>query len=156
MTPPSWLAPLAPLPLGVSPKRRPVIPAELAATAEGVALAGWTSVVLELGAGVDGHRVVHVVLDESGMPISASDHVLFAGTPAQRADEPGSSIRQESIGGRFEADGTFRGTCWLVTGPEPAEGEEPRWDMTPRVPEPAEVTALRALVKDLLDREAIP
>ena len=154
MTPPSWHALLAPLPPDAVPTRRPVVTAELAATPEGATVAGWSSVVLELSAGADGLRVLQVVVDDSGVPIGASDHVLFGGTAAGQPDEAAPILRHESIGGRFEPDGAFRGTCWLVTGPEPAEGEKPRWDMAPRAPEPAEVEALRALVKDLLRREA--
>ena len=62
------------------------------------------------------------------------------------------AIRQESIGGRLEADGTFRGTCWLTTGFEAEDGEEPDWDMQPRAPGEAEIAALKALVDELMGR----
>jgi hypothetical protein len=100
-----------------------------------------------------GNRPNAEALRRSAHPITC--HVLFRRGLTGRSGENASDTRQESIGGRFEGDGTFRGTCWLVTGSEPAEGEEPQWEMTPRAPESAEVAALRALVRDLLDREAL-
>ena len=87
-------------------------------------------------------------MDESGRPISASDHVLFRAPSESGAWE----MRQESIGGRLELDGSFRGAHWLVTGPEPSGDEEPNWDMRPRAPEDAEIAALKALVAELLSR----
>ena len=67
-----------------------------------------------------GLRHVLVVLDATGQPISASDHVLYWSKVSridQNADTVlGSALHaefcQESIGGRFESDGTFRGTRW--------------------------------------------
>jgi hypothetical protein len=105
-------------------------------------------VLLELNAVPRGGRYLLVTMDESGRPISASDHVLF------RAPSDGGAweVRQESIGGRLELDGTFRGTHWLVTGPEPLDDEEPSWDMRPRPPEDAEIAALKGLVAELLTR----
>ena len=119
--------------------------------AEGSAIAGWSSVTLELSAPGRGLRHLLITLDETGRPISASDHVLFR---APATDDPDGvcDMRQESIGGRLEADGTFRGTCWLVTGPEPAGDEAPNWDMRPRAPEEAEIVALKALVAELMRR----
>ena len=82
-------------------------------------IAGWTSVTLEFSAPGRGLRHLLVTLDETGRPISASDHVLFRAPNPAHPTGP-ADMRQESIGGRLEADGTFRGTCWLVTGREPA------------------------------------
>jgi hypothetical protein len=111
-------------------------------------VAGWESLVLELSAGSAGLRVVQVLLDAEGRLLSASDHVLFRseteGQPVQ--------IRQESIGGRFESDGAFRGTFWLTTGPEPVDEEEPRWGLSPREPTKGEVEALRQLVAEMVRR----
>lgn len=61
--------------------------------------------------------------------------------------------RQESIGGRFESDGDFPGTFWLITGPEPVDEEEPRWEMSPREPSKGEVEALRQLVAEVVSRK---
>lgn len=117
-------------------------------TPEGAAVAGWESLVLELSAGAAGLRVLQVLLDAEGRLLSASDHVMFRsegeGQPVQ--------IRQESIGGRFEPDGDFRGTFWLISGPEPVDDEEPRWEMSPREPTEGEVEALRQLVAEMVRR----
>jgi hypothetical protein len=108
--------------------------------------------MIELSAGAAGLRVLQVVRDAEGRLLSASDHVLFRsvaeGQPVQ--------IRQESIGGRFESDGDFRGTCWLITGPEPVDEEEPRWELTPREPTKGEVEALRQLVAEIVRRRMGP
>ena len=77
-------------------------------------------------------------------PISASDMVFYRTGPAE--------IRQESVGGRFEADGSFRGTRWLTAGPEPADDEPPDWESTPSEPSAADIAALRALVDEMLRR----
>jgi hypothetical protein len=61
-------------------------------------------------------------------------------------------MRQESIGGRFETDGTFNGTRWDVEGPEPADDEAPDWRMTPRPPTAAEAAALTAIANELVRR----
>jgi hypothetical protein len=90
-----------------------------------------------------------VTVDETGRPLSASDHVLYRLPGAA----PGKyDTHQESIGGRIEADGSFRGTCWLVTGPEPEADAEPEWDMRSRPPADHEIVALKALVADMLGR----
>jgi hypothetical protein len=124
----------------------------LPATPDGAAIAGWVSLVLELSAGAAGQRIVQVLLDANGRPLSASDHVLFRSEPAGPRELV--QIRQESIGGRLEPNGDFRGTFWLVTGPEPVDEGEPEWEMTPREPTAAEVNGLKALVAQLVRRQA--
>lgn len=96
-----------------------------------------------------GHLLL--TLDETGRPISASDHVLFR---APNPDDPAgpADMRQESIGGRLETDGTFRGTCWLVTGPEPEDDQEPAWNMRSRAPDEEEIVAVKGLVAELMRR----
>jgi hypothetical protein len=119
--------------------------------AAAAAVAGWSSLVLDLS-GADGVRVVQVLLDADGRPLSASDHVLFRS--AARDDSGRPWMRQENIGGRFEADGTFRGTCWQIEGPEPSDDEPPRWSAVPRPPTAAEVAGLTALVAEVRRRDA--
>jgi hypothetical protein len=149
---PSWHALFAPLPAGAVPRRQPVGTPEVLATPTGAAIAGWEQIVLDLSAGPAGLRVVHVVLDGAGRVISASDMVLYR-SPETGPDDPAAvEIRQESVGGRFEADGSFRGTRWLTVGPEPEADEAPDSVMTPSEPSEADVTALRVLVADLLER----
>ena len=147
-----WHALLGPLPIGAAPRRTPVTSPEVLASPVGAAIAGWENLGLELSAGAAGLRLLHVLLDQTGQPISASDHVLFRSPhPTELSAPP--QIEQESIGGRLEPDGSFRGTCWHVVGPEPPDGEDPQWTMTPRAPTDAEIAALRALVAELLRRD---
>ena len=141
---PSWHALFAPLPADAVPRRQPVASPEVLATPAGAAIAGWEQLVLDLSAGGTAMRVVHVVLDGDGRPISASDMVFYRTGPAE--------IRQESVGGRFAADGSFRGTRWLTAGPEPADDELPDWESTPSEPSAADIAALRALVDEMLRR----
>ncbi len=147
-----WHSLLGPLPSGSAPRASPVGSPELHGTPDGAAIAGWESLVLDLSAGSAGGRVLQVLLDAEGRLLSASDHVLFRseaeGQPVQ--------IRQESIGGRFESDGAFRGTFWLTTGPEPVDEEEPRWELSPREPTKGEVEALRQLVPEMVRRRRDP
>ncbi len=147
MSPAPWHALLAPLPAEALPRRRPVASPELVASGAAAAIAGWEGLLVELTAGEAGLRMIQVLVDAEGRLLSASDHVLFRSA----ASDP-VLIRQESIGGRFEPDGTFGGTHWVVEGPEPGEEEEPRWAMTPRPPTDAEIAGLRSLVAEVLRR----
>ena len=96
--------------------------------------------------------MVQVLLDGDGRALSASDHVLFRSPSRDDSGRPW--MRQENIGGRFESDGSFRGTCWQVEGPEPAEDEPPRWTANPRAPTPEEIAGLAALVEEMRRRGA--
>lgn len=148
----SWHALLAPVPPDAVPTRKPVGTPEVLASPEGAAIAGWSQVTLQLTAGRAGLRNLIIVLDAGARPIAASDHVLFW-SPGDEPSDPG-RIRQESIGGRLEADGSFIGTCWLMTGPAPKDDEPPQWDSTHRPPTAAETAALRELVAELLARSS--
>jgi hypothetical protein len=151
--PPPWHVLLGPLPAGATPRVSPVTsPAH--AGPEVAAIAGWESLVLDLSAGAAGLRILQVLLDAGGRPLSASDHVLFRSAPAGGSGTV--QIRQESIGGRFESDGEFRGTVWLISGPEPVDDEEPPWEMSPRAPTTGEVEALRQLVAEIVRRRTEP
>jgi hypothetical protein len=148
-----WHALLAPLPGDVQARRRPVAPATGLDPAAAAAIAGWSSLVLDLSA-ADGLRVVQVLLDAQGRPLSASDHVMFRSPGRDGSERPW--VRQESIGGRFEGDGTFRGTWWQVEGPEPEDDQPPRWTPVPRAPTSEEVAGLVALVEEVRRRGAAP
>ena len=150
-----WHALLAPLPPDAIPRQQPVASPEILARPEGAAIAGWEQLTIDLSAGAAGLRVVMVVLDATGQPISASDAVLYSVEVG--AGEGGSSPRivehyHESIGGRLESDGSFRGTHWRTLIAETAEGETQHLESTPSAPSPADVAALRALVAELLRR----
>lgn len=143
---PSWHALLAPLPAATSVRREPVGSPEVRASPEGAAIAGWEQLVVELSAGPAGLRIILVVLDGSGRPIVANDMVLFQLPPPDRS-------RQESLGGRFEDDGSFRGTHWDAEAPDQPDDETAVWNMTKREPSADEVRALTALVADVVQRQ---
>ena len=147
---PVWHALLAPLPPVATPTRRRIGPEVSAPDAPESAIAGWSELVLDLSAGPTGSRVIQVVLDPADHPLAASDMVYFRPVPADRAD---SRHRQESIGGRFEEDGSFRGTCWIGTATGPAEDESLQWDLTPSQPVEEQVAALRKLVTSVMALE---
>jgi hypothetical protein len=145
------------LPADAVPHRRAVASPEILATPSGAAIAGWEQLTVELSAGDAGLRVVLVVLDASGQPISASDTVLYrveapkAGTTAE-PDAP-AQICQDSIGGRIEPDGTFRGTCWHTEAPEPPGEEEPTWESKRSEPTASQISALMDLVAEVMRRQ---
>jgi hypothetical protein len=143
----SWHALLAPVPATAAPTRRQLAPAPSPQDEVPSPLAGWSQLVVDLSAGSAGSRVILVVLDPNDTPLAASDLVYFRPVPA---DQPDSRHRQESIGGRFEEDGSFRGTCWVGIATGPAEGHDLRWELTPGEPLPGQVAALRTLVASLL------
>ncbi len=144
----AWHALLAPLPDDARPEVKPVLPPELAGRPESVAVAGWRTVGLYLSAGPEGLRHVMVTLDASGRAISAGDSVVY------RQPE-GAQVRwrHESVGGRLEADGTFRGTRWRSISLGPLEGEEAGTLEQERCePSAEDVARLKALVADLIRR----
>jgi hypothetical protein len=125
---------------------RPVLSAELASKAESAAIAGWESVTLDLSAGEAGSRHVMVTLDAKGVPISASDWVLYVG------GEPREYVH-ENVGGRIEPDGTFRGTRWRTVMVEAPESDEPQPRETVRSdPTPEDVQGLMQIARELLRR----
>ena len=156
-----WHALLAPLPEDVIVQRKPVAPPEVLSKPEGAAIAGWEQLTVELSAGIAGLRHVLVVLDATGQPISASDHVLYwseVSKTDQNADtSSGSALQaefyQESIGGRFETDGTFRGTRWKTVGEDYRDKSEPKMDSTPSEPSAADIAGIRAIVAEIMKRQ---
>lgn len=156
-----WHALLAPLPEDVIVRRQPVGSPEVLATPEGAAIAGWEQLTVELSADLAGLRHVLVVLDATGQPISASDHVLYwseVSKTDQNADtSSGSALQaefyQESIGGRFESDGSFRGTRWQTVGEDYRDGSEPKMDSTPSEPSAADIAGIKALVAEIMKRQ---
>ncbi|HEU4353424.1 MAG TPA: hypothetical protein VFR66_16275 [Burkholderiales bacterium] len=125
---------------------RPVLSAELAGRPESAAIAGWESVTADLSAGAAGARHVMVTLDAEGVPISASDWVLYS------SGEPREYVH-ETVGGRIERDGTFRGTRWRNVMVEVADSDEPQPREAVRSdPSPEDVQGLMRVVRELLRR----
>lgn len=147
---PRWHALLAPLPDGFIPRRQPVTSPEILATPEGESIAGWEQVRLDLSAEDLGLRIVVALLDAGGRLLSASDTVLFW------KDGPAPSgprwLRQESLGGGFSADGSFRGSRWLTEGPAPRDGDTATLPSERYAATADEGSMLRRLVEDLVRR----
>ena len=156
-----WHALLAPLPNDVIVRRQPVASPEVLSTPEAAAIAGWEQLTVELSAGLAGLRHVLVLLDATGQPISASDHVLYwleVSKTGQEADSSSPIIHnvkfyQESIGGRIESDGTFRGTRWQTVGEDQPDGSEPQMKSTPSEPSAADIAGIKALVAEVIRRQ---
>ncbi len=141
---PAWLALFAPLPQDAPVQRKPVLPAELAQRPESEAVAGWESVTLHLSLPVAGLRHCIVTLDAQGVPISASDGVLYS--------EDGLQVH-ENVGGRLEADGRFLGTRWRTVMREvPGQDEAEIVESVPFAPSAADAEAIKRLVAELLRR----
>jgi hypothetical protein len=141
-----------------------VAPADVTARPEGRAIAGWEQLVMELPAGDDGLRVLIVVVDAHDRVIAASDAVLHrveradngvgggGGRPDAARDAVVVEYRHESLGGRFEEDGSFRGTRWLVVAADDADEGTPPLDSATSTPSDEEVRTLRALVEEVVRR----
>src|SRR5919197_199706 len=82
-----WHELLAPLPADAVPRRQPVAAPEVLARPEAAAIADWQQLVVELSAGSAGLRILLVVLDGSGRPISASDAVLRTETVSDMGND---------------------------------------------------------------------
>jgi hypothetical protein len=119
-------------------------------------VAGWEQLVLYFSAGSAGSRTSLVVLDASGTLLSASDCVLYrmglnGSPPPEDCDAP-CRIRQESVGGRFELDGSFRGTRWLMEAEDPGGAHELEWKATKSESSRGDVEGLRRVVAELIRR----
>jgi len=86
--------------------------------------------------------------------LAGGDHVMFV----REATPDGSEATltdHESVGGRFEPDGSFRGNYWKMTL-ESAPGGDEESSVTRsaehRQPSVDEVTALRRIIADVLSR----
>jgi len=96
-----------------------------------------------------------VVLDGDGLPISASDMVLYGAASGEDDASSGGSppvTYHESIGGRLEPDGSFRGTRWSGVSVEGSDPDEPQIQSVPSEPTAEEVAALRLLVAEIVRR----
>jgi hypothetical protein len=152
MTAPSWLSLLSPLPADALPQRRPVASAEQIDTGTAGPIAAWQSVIIDLSAPGEGSRHVLITLDEHGDLLAGSDHVMFV-----RQTTPDGAVmltEHHSIGGRFEADGSFRGTHWIsILENRAGEEESATRSAEHRPPTEDEIAALTNLLKEILRRE---
>ena len=140
---PAWLALFAPLPEDARLERKPVLPEALRGRPGSEAIEGWQNLSINLSCEA-GLRHVMVTLDASGAPISGGDWVLV--------EEDGLDIH-DNVGGRLEADGSFRGTRWRTVMREvPGQDEPEVVESVPSTPSDADVAAIKRLVAELLER----
>ena len=151
-----WHVLFGPLPAGAVQTRQPVASPEVLASPTGWAVAGWEQIALHLFAGSAGSRSCLVVLDGSGTLLSGSDSVLYrmgldGGPPPEDSDAP-CLIQQDNVGGRFEPDGSFRGTRWRSVAEDPGGVDELEWEMARSEPSSTDIEGLRRVVAELIRR----
>lgn len=151
--PPDWLALLAPLPESVTVERKPVASAKQIAHGTAGSIAGWQSISVNLWA-PEGSRNVLITVDESGKLLSAGDHVLFI-RPSERDGVKITIYDHESVGGRYNDDGSFQGTRWqtrneqIVDADDDDDGET---TSTPSAPSADDIAGLNRIVADVTKR----
>jgi hypothetical protein len=155
--PPGWLALLAPLPDDVKPGRKPVASAEQLEKGTAGPIAGWQSITVNLSEPKYGLRHVQITLDENGQLLAGGDHVMFVRETAPHDDSIATLTDHESVGGRFERDGSFRGTYWKTTLESPLDGDGDEGvtrSAENRPPSDDEIAALRRIIADVLSRKS--
>ena len=152
MPSPAWLELLSPLPGDAKPERKPVASAQQIEQGTAGPITGWHNIMVNLSDPGVGLRHVQITLDAAGTLLAGGDHVMFV-----RETRPGGEViltDHESIGGRFEKDGSFLGTHWKTTL-ESSAGEEEgsiTRNAEHRSPTDDEITALRGIIDDVLQR----
>ena len=149
---PTWLALFAPLPDHAVVERKPVASPELVASGKADAIAGWESLTVNLSDPVAGMRHVLITLDANGTLLSGGDMVLF-----QREEQRGRDLvtiyDQENVGGRFEEDGSFRGTRWITHTEQIGDDDENAHTTSlPSPPSEQDVASLRAIIDAVIRR----
>jgi len=155
--PPGWLALLSPIPADAKPGRKPVASAEQIEKGTAGPIAGWQSISVHLSEPEYGLRHVLITLDENGQLLSGGDHVMFVRETAPHDDSIATLTDHESVGGRFESDGSFRGTHWKTTlesKPSGDDDESTTRSAENRAPSEEEIAALRRIIADVLSRKS--
>lgn len=152
-TKPAWLALFAPLPDDAVVERKPVASPELAASGKADAIEGWESITAYLSdpAGV---RHVLITVDGNGTLLAGNDMVMF-----QREEQRGRDLvtiyDHENVGGRFEGDGSFRGTRWITHTEQIGDDDEnAQATSLPSPPSEQDVASLRAIIDAVIRRAA--
>ena len=153
MPAPAWLSLLAPLPHDVVPQRKPVASAQQLADGTAGPIAGWHSITVNLSEPDFGLRHVQITLDEQGQLLAGGDFVMFVRETTPDGGEA-TVTDHESIGGRFEEDGDFRGTHWKATLETSADDDESSVTRSAqhRRPSADEIAELKRIIDDLLNR----
>jgi hypothetical protein len=146
-----WLKLLSPLPADARVETKPVASAGQIAQGTAGPIAGWKNVTVHLSEPAIGLRNVHVTLDAEGTLLSGGDMVMFVRETS--SDRAVTLSDHESIGGRFETDGSFQGTCWqmrLRALPDSDDSECVSSESS--TPSGDQIAALRQLIADVLGR----
>ena len=153
MPAPPWLSLLAPLPHDVVPQRKPVASAQQLAEGTAGPIAGWQSITVNLSEPDFGLRHVQITLDEQGRLLAGGDFVMFVRETTPEGGEA-TLTDHESIGGRFEEDGDFRGTHWKATLESSADDDESSVTRSAqhRRPSAEEIAELKRIIDDVLNR----
>jgi hypothetical protein len=132
--------------------KAPVATAEQIASGTAKAIEGWHSVRVFLSEPEFGLRHLLITLDQDDRLLSGGDHVMFVLETTPDGSEA-TLTAHESVGGRFETDGSFLGTYWNTTS-ENSPGEDAGVTRTAerRPPSDEEITKLRGLIEDVLGR----
>jgi hypothetical protein len=144
---------LAPLPRDVVPQRKPVASAQQLADGTAGPIAGWHSITVNLSEPDFGLRHVQITLDEQGRLLAGGDFVMFVRETTPDGGEA-TVTDHESIGGRFEEDGDFRGTHWKATLETSADEDESSVTRSAqhRRPSADEIAELKRIIDDVLNR----
>lgn len=149
--PPTWLALLAPLPDDAVIERKPVATPQMIESGSAGPIAGWESLAVYLS-DVHGLRHLLITVDATRAVLSAGDGVMFH-REERRGNDLWNIYDHESVGGRFEADGSFRGTRWRIHTEQPGDDEaQAATSSTPSTPSADDVALLRALVAWVIER----
>lgn len=154
MPAPSWLALLSPLPAAAIIERKPVASAEQLAQGTAGPIAGWQSITVNLSEPDVGLRHVQITLDADGELLAGGDSVMFVRETTPDGSEA-TLTEHHSVSGRFEKDGSFRGTHWtmvLENSPNEDESSVAR-SHEHRPPTEQEIGALRRIIEDALNRK---
>jgi hypothetical protein len=151
--PQPWHALLVPLPADAVVERRPVASAEQLAAGTAGPIAGWENLSVHLSDAGRGLRHVMITLDANGTLLSGGDGVLFERTEPRGA-ETTVIYDHHNIGGRFEDDGSFRGTVWHLQSEQIGDDVDQARTIasTSSAPTPDQVEALRALAAEIMRR----
>ena len=151
---PVWLALLSPIPADATLRRKPVASAEQIEKGTAGPIAGWQSIIVDLSEPEFGLRHVQITLDEHGQLLSGGDHVMFVRETAPHDDSIATLTEHESVGGRFETDGSFRGTYWkMILESKPSgDDESTTRSRENRPPSEEEIATLRRIIADVLTR----
>jgi hypothetical protein len=148
---PAWHALFAPIPDNAVIERKRVASPQQLAEGSAEAIAGWDSITVNLS-GEHGLRHVLITLDADDTLLAGADTVLFDRTE-RRGDLEVTIYDHENIGGRFERDGSFRGTYWQTRTEQIGDDDEGAvTQSTPFAPTDDQIAALRRLVADVLHR----